>query len=85
LSLRGLFEGPFAVPSLGFAVGLVAGVGICGFELDGIRLWSSRLDRGKRGRVVPAASIVLPFLGAAAAVAGVAFTLLRAPQLARAS
>jgi hypothetical protein len=81
-SLRGLFEGPLAVPSLGFAVGLVAGVGICGFELDGIGLWSSRLDSGKRGRVVPAASIVLPFLGAAAAVAGVASTLLGAPQLA---
>jgi small-conductance mechanosensitive channel len=83
-SLRSLCDGPFAAPSLGFALSLVAALGICGFELEGIRLWSSRLNSGKRRRVVPAASIVLPFLGTVAAVAGVAFMLLGAPQLARA-
>jgi hypothetical protein len=82
-SLSGLCDGLLAAPSLGFALGLVAAFGICGFELDGIRLWSSRLNSGKRRRrVVPAASIVLPFLGTVAAVAGVVFTLLGVPQLA---
>jgi small-conductance mechanosensitive channel len=82
-SLRSLCDGPFAAPSLGFAVSLVAGLGICGFALVGIRLWSSSgLNTGERPRVVPTAPTVLPFLGAAAAVAGVAITLLGAPQLA---
>jgi small-conductance mechanosensitive channel len=82
-SLRSLCDGPFAAPAVGFAVSLVAGLGICGFALDGIRLWSSSgLNSGERRQIVPTASTVLPFLGAAAAVAGVVFTLLGAPQLA---
>jgi small-conductance mechanosensitive channel len=81
-SLRSLCDGPLAAPALGFAVSLVAGLGICGFALDGIRLWSFRLNASEHRRAVSAASAVLPFLGAAAAVAGVAFTLLGAPQFA---
>jgi moderate conductance mechanosensitive channel len=80
-SLRSLCDGPFAAPALGFTVSLVAGFGICGFTLDGIRLWSSRVNTGERRRVLPA-SAVLPFLGAAAAVGGIAFMLLGFPQLA---
>jgi hypothetical protein len=81
-SLRSLCDRSLAAPGLGFIVSLVAGLGIFGFALGGIRLWSVRLNTVERRRVVPAASTVLPFLGAAAAVAGVAFTLLGASQLA---
>ena len=83
-SLRSLCDASFKAPALGFAVSLVAGLVICGFALDAIWLWSSSGFKtpGDRRRGVPAAATVLPFLGAAAAVAGIAFTLLGAPQLA---
>ena len=69
--LRSLCDGPLAAPGLGFIVSLVAGLGIFGFALGGIRLWSAELNIIERRRVVPAASTVLPFLATAAVVAGV--------------
>src|SRR5262249_38960864 len=81
-SVRSLCDGPLAAPALGFAVGLVSGVGIWGVALNGIRVWSPRLNTGGRRRAVTFASTVLPFLMSAAAVAGVLFILLGAPQLA---
>ena len=81
-SLRSLCDGPLAAPGLGFIVSLVAGLGIFGFALGGIRLWSAGLNIIERRRVVPGASTVLPFLATAAVVAGVGFTLLGASQFA---
>jgi hypothetical protein len=80
-SLGFLCAGPLAAPALAFAVRASASAVVCGFALDGIRLWSVGLRAVRRGRALATASIVLPFLAVAAVLGSFVLGLLGAKQL----
>jgi small-conductance mechanosensitive channel len=80
-ALRALCEGPLAAPALAFAVTVTASAAVCGFALEGIRLWSARPKTHGRGLAVATVSAVLPFLAVAAVLSGFAFVLVGASRL----
>jgi small-conductance mechanosensitive channel len=80
-ALQALCEGPLAAPALAFAVSVTASAAVCGFALDGIRLWSARPKTGGRSVARATASAVLPFLGAVAALGAFALVLVGAKRL----
>jgi small-conductance mechanosensitive channel len=79
-SLGAVCEGLLAAPALAFMMRASTSAAVCGFAIDGIRLWS-RPRAVRRGRALATASIVLPFLTVAAVLGFFVSVLLDAKQL----